>query len=86
MLSDKRFNKMMRKAREQDAEMARLEAKTGTASPQRCDLHAHLRTVEQALECAVRTNDWQVVCEGIVMLQSAITRTVPVSAYEQRTH
>jgi hypothetical protein len=30
------------------------------------------------LECAVKVGDWQIVCEGIVLLQQAIARVSPI--------
>ena len=76
-LSDQEFAKMLQKARARDADMERLESESGLAAPQRCDLPTHLRTVEQALECAVKMRDWQIACEGIVLLQQAIARLSP---------
>jgi hypothetical protein len=76
MISDEEFERMLQHARKRDAEMERIEA-GDFAPPKRCDLHSHLRTVEQALECAVKMNDWPIACEAIVLLQQAIVRVAP---------
>ena len=73
-LSDQEFAKMIAKAKTNDARMESVERENGFAPPQRCDLRSHLRTAEQALECAVKMRDWQIACEGIVLLQQAISR------------
>ena len=77
-LSEEQFAEMMKKARAHDADLQRCEADHGFAPPKRVDLREHLRTAEAALECAVKVGDWQIVCEGIVLLQQAIARVSPI--------
>jgi len=71
------YEEMMEKARRRDAKVENSERRNGFASPQRCDLHCHLRTVESALECAVKMRDWNTACEAMVLLQQAIVRVAP---------
>jgi hypothetical protein len=76
-LSDQQYVAMLDKASKHNDEMSAMEKENGFAAPQRCGLHTHLRTVEQALECAVKMKDWAIACEGIMLLRDAIQRVEP---------
>jgi hypothetical protein len=79
MTTDIEYTEMLKKARKRNAKMSDTERKAGFASPERSDFHTHLRTVESALECAVKMKDWDTTCEAIVLLQQAIARVSPTS-------
>jgi hypothetical protein len=84
-LLDREYDDMIQQARKRNAEMEKTEADYMLAPPKHCDLRLHLRTVEQALKCAVIRRDWEVACEGIVLLQQAIARlTSEGSAFRGR--
>ena len=69
------FDTIMRKAEARMNELSAIERATGYTSPANCPPEVELRTVEAALECAIQTNDWDCVAEGLVMLKDA-TRKV----------
>jgi hypothetical protein len=77
VLSDQQYEELLQAARTRDAAFEQLESAHHFAPPRRGDLHSHLRTVEAALACAVKVSDWQIVCEGIVLLQQAMARITP---------
>ena len=77
MVSREQYQGMLKKALKRDAEMARSEKEVGFVPPNECDLHAHLRTIESALECAIMMADWDTACEAMVLLQQAIVRIAP---------
>lgn len=77
VMDESRYQAMLAIARATDHERSALERQAGFASPKDSGLCLLLRTAQDALECAVKTNDWQIVCEGIVFLEQAIAAFAP---------
>jgi hypothetical protein len=71
-ISDSDYQAMLAQARATDEQRSLMERQAGFAAPSMLDAFDLLRTAEMALECAVKTQDWAVVCEGIVFVQQAI--------------
>lgn len=82
-MDQNQYDERIARARRKDAEMSLIETEAGLASPLQCDLRLHLSTAAEAFAAGVKCNDWDMVCEGIVLLQQAITRVLPARANGQ---
>jgi hypothetical protein len=71
-LSDRKFAKIMHSARARNAAMTRIEHEGGFAAPQDSGFAGLLLTVKDALECGVKAQDWNAVCEGLALLHKAL--------------
>jgi hypothetical protein len=76
MKSDHVYKRMLAKARRTNVKRSKMEREAGLAPPNSTDLATLLRTATAALECAVKTEDWQTVCEGAVFIEQAIARAL----------
>jgi len=72
MIDEATYEAMIAKARETDRTRTADEHDYGLASPSDGGFEILLRTTKDALECAIKTEDWQTVCEAMVFLQQAL--------------
>ena len=68
MKTQKEFESILRKARKTNERRNQLERNVGFASPRDLPLGDQLRTVYFAIECGIKTEDWDCVAEGLAML------------------
>jgi hypothetical protein len=65
---------LIRKAESTNAERDRMDRANGFAPPSAGPLDVELRTICAALEAGLRTEDWDCVAEGLVMLRDTAGR------------
>ena len=65
------YEKLMRKARRINAKRDKEEREVGFAAPGDGDDNSlFLRTAMSAIECGIKTDDWDCVAEGQAMLET----------------
>jgi len=72
MIDEARFQAMLVKARKTDKERTALEHQSGLASPSETGLSGLVCTARDALECAIKTEDWQIAAEALVFIMDAV--------------
>ena len=71
-ISESIYQSMLAKARKKDRKLSQTERTYGFASPGEAGRGPLLRTIEAALECAIKMCDWQIAAEAMVLLQQAV--------------
>ena len=63
------YNKLMKRARDQNKRFDRLDIKAGGTPMHKQPVMVQIRTAMAAIECGIKTADWNNVAEGQAMLE-----------------
>jgi hypothetical protein len=66
------YDRLMRKARRHNRKLDAVDARYGNASPSQVVPSLQVRTVMSAIECGIKTGDWNCVAEGQAMLETLV--------------
>ena len=66
------YDALLAQAIQTNAQRDQIDRNHGNAPPGNCPIIVHLRTVASAIEAGIRSEDWNAVAEGQVMLLDAI--------------
>jgi hypothetical protein len=70
----KKWNRLMKRARRTNRGRDASERKHGLATPGDCSVELHIRTVMQAVVAGFMSNDWSAVAEAQAMLEDVKKR------------
>ena len=72
------YDKIMAKAKKTNAKRDKDERDSGFAAPMDNGPFQYLRTAAAAIESGIKTDDWDSVAEGLVMIEDILARYVPI--------
>jgi len=82
---NKEFAAIMARARETNRERERTDRACNVPVPRDCGPGVYLTEAISAIECGVRVHDWEVVAEGLAMLEDLKARYAIVLGSKKAT-
>ena len=76
-MEKREFQRRLEAARKTNRERDEIDRKNGSAPPSGCPIDVHARTVWDALQCGLLTEDLGPNFEGMAMLEDLIRRLLP---------
>ena len=68
------YKKLMSEARQFNAKMNKADEQAGFKTPGESPLSSHVQAAMMAIQCGIKTNNWDAVAQGQAILEDVIER------------